>query len=500
MKGRTCFVVILAALTLSGADGRAQNRDIRTPFEPSFYADSLAYALQQRADSLAFILQERADSLRAILQERVEVHRQSVAVAVGLIDGAEQKVYSYGTLSHETARKASGATVFEIGPLTSLFTSVLLANMAERGEVGLRDPVSKYLPAFVRLPARNSQPIRLEHLATHTSGLPPLPDNTVSTDLDNPLAGYTVTRLYEFLGRYALTRDIGTTYAYSDLGMGLLGYALARKAGKPYEALVVERILNPLKLSHTRVKPTLSMETQAAAGHDRLRRPVSAWADTVLAGARSMRSTVMDMMAFISAHMDIIPAIPVAILADSIRLRAAFAAVTQPRHAAGRTGIQTGLGWQMRVNENGEEICWLSGLTGGFYGFAGFNKQQVRGVVILSSAANSLDDIGFYLLDTSASLAPPSQRAASVDPGTFRAYAGTYEFSPGMTVDIVVSEGKLYGQPPGQPKSELLPESPQDFYLKQEDAQITFVKDASGRVTHLLFVKDGETRPAKKIR
>jgi D-alanyl-D-alanine-carboxypeptidase/D-alanyl-D-alanine-endopeptidase len=58
------------------------------------------------------------------------------------------------------------------------------------------------------------------------------------------MAGYTVGVLYEFLSGYTLTRQIGSEYQYSNLGFGLLGQALALRAGTSYEQLVSERILS----------------------------------------------------------------------------------------------------------------------------------------------------------------------------------------------------------------------------------------------------------------
>ena len=106
--------------------------------------------------------------------------------------------------------------------MTKAFTSLLLADMAQRGEVALTDPVSRYLPAGVKVPERGGRSIQLQDLATHTSGLPRLPPNLRPKDAANPYADYTVPHLYEFLSRYSLKRDIGSRYEYSNLGGGLL--------------------------------------------------------------------------------------------------------------------------------------------------------------------------------------------------------------------------------------------------------------------------------------
>src|SRR5204862_3607331 len=105
---------------------------------------------------------------------------------------------------------------------------------------------STYLPADGKVPERGGKKITLQDLATHTSGLPRLPSNLAPKDPSDPYADYSVRQLYEFLSSYELPRDIGARYEYSNLGAGLLGHALARRAGMDYEALVRARNTEPL--------------------------------------------------------------------------------------------------------------------------------------------------------------------------------------------------------------------------------------------------------------
>src|SRR5205823_14852796 len=140
-----------------------------------------------------------------------------------------------------------------IGSISKVFTSLLLSDMVQRGEVALTDPIAKYLPAGVKVPERGGRSITLVDLSTHTSGLPRLPSNLNPKDQSNPYADYSVEQLYQFLSSYTLPRDIGAMYEYSNLGGGLLGHVLARRAGTDYETLMVSRIAGPLNMSSTRI-------------------------------------------------------------------------------------------------------------------------------------------------------------------------------------------------------------------------------------------------------
>ncbi|MGC1520781.1 MAG: serine hydrolase, partial [Steroidobacteraceae bacterium] len=161
---------------------------------------------------------------------------------VGVIDAKGRRIVAYGSLEKADKRPLDGDTVFEIGSITKVFTSLLLADMVQRGEVKLDDPIAKYLPASAKVPERNGHSITLVDLATHTSALPRMPANFRPKDPANPYADYTDEQLYAFLSSYELIRDVGAKYEYSNLGFGLLGQGLAHRAGTDYETLVETRI------------------------------------------------------------------------------------------------------------------------------------------------------------------------------------------------------------------------------------------------------------------
>ncbi|TFG74278.1 MAG: class A beta-lactamase-related serine hydrolase, partial [Chrysiogenales bacterium] len=185
--------------------------------------------------------------IRQVLKDAVD-NRHTVGIVVGIINKDGKTIYSYGKTAAD-GRAVDGDTVFEIGSVTKTFTATLLADMVQRGLLSLDDPVAKYLPKGVTMPSRGGKQITLLDLATQRSGLPRMPTNFNPADPDNPFADYTAKKLFEFLAGYTLPRDIGASYEYSNLGVGLLGEALARRAGKSYEALLTERIFRPLGMN-----------------------------------------------------------------------------------------------------------------------------------------------------------------------------------------------------------------------------------------------------------
>ena len=254
-----------------------------------------------------------------------------VGIVIGVLEAdGTRRVITVGDAPYD------GRTLFEIGSITKVFTGILLAEMAERGDVRLEQPVAELLPGDVVVPSRNGRQIRLVDLSTHSSGLPRMPDNFTPADPGNPYVDYTAAKLYDFLRRHELRRDIGVEAEYSNVGVGLLGHALARRAGTSYEALVTARILDPLKMTSTKVTLSPADVARLAPGHDARGQQVQNWdLAEAFAGAGSLRSNVDDMLTFLAANLT--PP------GSSTLGRAIRSAQTAHFKAAG--GRQGGLGW-----------------------------------------------------------------------------------------------------------------------------------------------------------
>jgi len=408
--------------------------------------------------------------------------KPAVDIVVGVIDGTNTGIVSDGKSGFD------GDTVFEIGSVTKVFTSLLLADMVVREEVDLNDPISKYLPESVKVPTRNGKSITLVDLATHTSGLPRLPDNLSPKDPNNPYADYTIDQLYAFLSGYKLPRDIGSKYEYSNLGGGLLGHVLALKAETEYEAAVIDRICRPLEMSDTRITLTPSMKSRLAPGHDESGKPAENWDIPTLAGAGGLRSTAHDLVKFVSANMGL----------TKTALQPAMALAQTPRHEADSSAMQIGLGWHILKKTTGD-VVWHNGGTGGYHSFVGFDKKNSRGVVVLINSADDIDEIGLKLLEPNPGAA--KQRVAiKLAPGAFDACIGQYEVAPGVTLTMSRKGERLFTRMTGQAPLEIFPESETDYFLKAVDAQLTFQKNANGEVTAVVLHQDGIDQTAKKVK
>ena len=209
------------------------------------------------------------DKLKETIQSLVDNNKTNAAIVVGLVDPNGTQFYGYGNMSNANPITVDKDTIFAIGSITKVFTTILLADMVDRGLVNLDDPIEKYLPPSIKVPTYNGQKITLENLATHTSGLPEFPvshcvSNFNGTDDDDDSIqarlffiecdkNYTFDQLYQDLSNTTLTSEPGSKFAYSTFGISLLGHILALKSGMSYDELLKERILNVLGMNSTSI-------------------------------------------------------------------------------------------------------------------------------------------------------------------------------------------------------------------------------------------------------
>jgi serine-type D-Ala-D-Ala carboxypeptidase/endopeptidase len=435
--------------------------------------------------------------IRTILAERVDTHHQAVGIVVGVVEPSGRRIVTYGAAAKTGGRALDGDTVFEIGSITKVFTSLLLADTVNRGEVALNDPIAKYLPSTVTVPSRG-RAITLEDLASHRSGLPRLPTNLAPKDASNPYADYTVENLYQFVSTHQLTRDAGASYEYSNLGAGLLGHLLARRTGMDYESLVKTRITGPLGMTSTSVTLSPALRGRLAAGYDASLSPTNNWDLPTLAGAGALRSTANDMLTFLEAF-----------LGDrQAALAPAMTEMVKPRAPAG-PNTQIALGWHIS-SSNGKTIVWHNGGTGGYRSFLAFDRAARTGIVVLANAGTVAgpDDIGRHLLDSNSPLLAAgspalaqqkSRTAITISNEVFDRYVGRYQLAPAAFFTISRDGSKFLAQLTGQSSAEIFAETEKEFFYRVVDAQLTIESDAQGKAVALVLYQNGVNQRAPRI-
>ena len=364
------------------------------------------------------------------------------SVVVGVIDGDTRLVRGFGRVGDGVP---DGRTRYEIGSVTKVFTCVLLADAVARGVVALDDPVQGLLPDGATMPQFEDQPMRLWHLATHSSGLPRLPDMKGS-DAKDPYAHFDDARLFGVLPKARVRRAPGEKYVYSNLGVGLLGRALAHKQGAAsYEALLRERVLAPLGLQATGCDLAADAPPRTVDGDDD-----HSWRLASLAGAGGLRSTVDDLLAFLQAQW-----------APPEPLRAAVDLALTKRHD-GEAGVGMGLGWH--IAKDGF-TRWHTGGTGGYRSMVLVAREQRRAVVVLANTTSDVvDGIGEGVFRRLFGL--PAEQLARL--------CGRYRMPDGVIVQVAADARGLTAQLTGQPALRVYPRSATELFYRAVAASLVF--------------------------
>ncbi|MET8540208.1 serine hydrolase domain-containing protein [Kitasatospora sp. NPDC004799] len=329
-------------------------------------------------------------------------------MTVALIHGDRADVRCFGRTGRSPAAPpCTPDTVFELGSVSKTFTALLLAEMVARGELCLDDPVERRLPRCWRAAkVRSAEPIRLLHLATHTSGLPGLPPGLLARAVpawfSNPYETYGDEQLRDGLARTTVRGKPGSRYAYSNYGVGLLGRVLAETGGLPYGELLTERVCRPLGLRSTTCAPD---PPGRAIGY-RHGRALPPWRIPGLPGAGAVRADGADLLRYLRAHLDGGPPTgPGAArsTAPGGGLGAALRDVQRLRLRLPHSTDRIGLVWMHRRSGD-RDLYFHSGGTRGFTAFVGFSPDGPAAVAAVANTAPALDgrfvQAGYELLRT----------------------------------------------------------------------------------------------------
>lgn len=419
-----------------------------------------------------------ARPLAEVVAERLAEADSPVCVAVGVVGETLATHFACGPGAGKVAFDAD--SIFRIGSVTKGLTGLLLADMVVRGEVSLDDPASRYSRPGARLPTRAGREITLRDLVTHTSGLPRVPADHDPRDPADPYAHYDADALYASLAATPLTRDIGSAYEYSNLGFMWLSEILARRAGTSYEQALRERILLPLGMASSGIRPTREQEARRVKGHDTGYAIVPDWTiGENLGGVGLVYSSLNDMARLAGA------------LAGrrSTPLDAAIALALVP--PSPRAAPDVGFAWNLRrpgLYDHG-------GGAGGFVAHVAFDRHRKVASVVLADAAVSIFDLSLHLVDAGYHLRR-RPGMAPLDEATRRRYLGTYATA---SMDIVIrEEGPRMIARLGDATYELLHQGRDTFYVQHADVQVVFTRSAGGEVDGLAFYVNGRQGLAER--
>jgi CubicO group peptidase (beta-lactamase class C family) len=311
------------------------------------------------------------DAVVAALAGGLVERRECVGVAVATDHGGKQNFYAYGEIARGTGRPPTPATEFEMGSITKVFTTTLLALESHHQMIKLDAPLQSYVPQGITVPTFSGRQITLADLATHTSGLPRQP----------PMQGdsYSSAEMFAFLASYRLTRAPGTQFEYSNLGVALVAHALTQATGVPWDTMLEREITSKLGMPDTRLKLDDEERTRLAIGYNRAgqraKENMPTW--PAFNGAGALFSTISDMQRFLAWNMGKLKVNSLNDLLEDLH---------EPRFALPRPGAGIGLAWQIAPLGEHLSVVWKNGGTLGYSSYIGFVPDANSGIVLLANS------------------------------------------------------------------------------------------------------------------
>jgi len=294
-----------------------------------------------------------------------------VAVAVRMNGKAE--FFNYGFANLARNERVTADSIFNLGSVGKVFATTSLAEAVKQGQLSLDDPVAKYVTELQR--GGDIRRVTLGQLASHTSGLPRVPQQYEHWHRGN----YTWPDFVRFLNSWKAgpNHEPGQQYLYSNAAMVLLRVALERRFNTRFAALMHDRITGPLGMSSTALPLPRDLLGRAVQGYNPMGRPIGRPGEESgvfeWPGAGQIYSSSRDMATFLAANMGELP--------DHRPMENAMALAQQPVFTV-NAHLKLGLAWQ-NVSGGNLRILDKNGGLNNTSTYIGFAPQPKLGVVIL---------------------------------------------------------------------------------------------------------------------
>ncbi len=354
-------------------------------FIKPFLAES---ATKEAFNNLPIAAQNITKQQSEIIFENANAFPNQTQFAIAIIENGKAKFYGIKRTNDTISTITNSKSIFEIGSITKVFTSTLLANFVLAKKVNLTDNINQYL----KLPFKNDSKLSFADLANHTSGLPSLPSNLdTNTNPENPYKDYKEQDLKNYLANSLDSIEFSKgKYQYSNLGAGLLGFTLTKISGKSYESLLQDFIFSKYKMTNSTTKKD-QLKQVLVKGLDEKGNEVSNWDLSVLVGAGGILSNVDDLSKFAIAQFD----------GANKELE-----LTRQKTFTVNDDMEIGLGWHIVESEDLDKWHWHNGGTGGYSSSMAVDVKHKNAIIVLSNITafhtnhENIDTLCFDLLET----------------------------------------------------------------------------------------------------
>jgi len=427
------------------------------------------------------LAQDNTSRMEQVVQSYVE-NKQFMGSALVARDGTVLLNKGYGFANLEWEVRNSPTTRFRLGSITKQFTAACILLLEERGKLKVDDPVKKYM---TDAPAAWDK-VTLFNLLTHTSGIPgftEFPDYASSEAIAT-----TPERLVARFRDKPLEFQPGEKWNYSNSGYVLLGYLIEKISQQSYSQFVQENIFNPLGMKDSGYDSNSAIIPHRASGYTPSTKGVmnTGFIDmSIPFSAGGLYSTTEDLLRWEQG-----------LMGGKLLSSASLQKMTTP--------FKNDYAFGLAVRTvNGHKLIEHGGEIEGFNTELAYYPEDRLTVVVLANlngqAPEQIASKLAAVVHGENVVLPSERKEVTVPPAILAKYVGTYELAPGFDVVMTLEGGQLMTQATGQPKFPLFAESETTFFLKVVDAELEFLKNEKGDVTHFILHQGGrDTKGTKK--
>ena len=363
--------------------------------------------------------------------------------------------------------------VFEIGSISKVFTGLLLAQAVLEKKLTFETKLKQALDAKQEFADDKVAAISLAQLATHTSGLPRMPDNADFSVAD-PYVSYDPRMLMEWLAKVKLGKDAPHEKSYSNVGVALLGLILERALGDSWANLVRDRICEPLGMHDTMTVLTAEMRGRLAPPF-KGKEEVHEWGFKAFAPAGGLHSTATDLMLLSKAL----------IHPQNSPLREAIDLASRP--------LSKGIGCCFFLSE---DFIGHGGATGGYCTMLEANpKAELVRIVLINNArieprnvTRALDREQFNAME-----------GTKLSEAELKPYTGIFKLNQEAKFTFVIRQGVLWSKLTGQRFIPYLHERKDVFFNRDALARVIFGRDAGGDITKVTLDQNNQKQTAYRL-
>ena len=460
-----------------------------------------------RADAVKLLVEKGADADMEMppkekiidwVFERVIKEKYPGAAVLVAKDGdiLYQNGYGYANIGHRV--EVTPETKFRIGSISKQFTAAAILKLEEEGKLSVKDKLSKFLPDYPR-----GDEVTLHHLLTHTSGIH---SYTGKPDFMKTVTVETTTEeLVDSFKDDKFDFDPGEKQSYCNSGYFLLGYVVEKVSGKSLGDYLKETFFDPLDMNETGIHRWNLVLDHEATGYSYVGAKVQKaqnWDMSRAGGAGALYSTVGDLYRWNKAVFN-------GKVVKESSLKAAFTPGKLNNGEIAR-GMGGGYGYGWSIGEiRGLKLISHGGGLNGFSSHLMRLPEKKLTVTVLANSLPSIPELspsGFahhiaeiYLFEEMAQQ-PSFVEDKTVDPAVYDDYVGRYDYGNSMVLTITRQGDRLFAQLSGQSKADIFPRSENEFFWKDVDAQITFVRNEKAEVTGAVHRQGGRTIEAPKLK